>query len=300
MFGHVKVPSPTPARTARAASTWPRAAASSWTRSATWTCVPGQAAARAPGAKLRGARLEPQPLSGRAGHLGDQPRSRRRWSRRAPSARISSIVSISSPSICRRCASAVRTSPCWPSVPGRGGRRSTGAPAGASTRRGQRWLAGAPWPGNVRQLRHLLVRSLLICDSDPLGRADFERVEGLDATEEGGAALPAPGRMTLPEIERAMILKCLAYHGGNISRAAESLGLSRAALYRRMEKPGSGREDRRRASSSTSPSSIRSSPPASRSCSGTAASGCSRWSCSPSSPCWLPGAWPGKPLSPRA
>jgi DNA-binding NtrC family response regulator len=103
---------------------------------------------------------------------------------------------------------------------------------------GQRWLASRDWPGNVRQLRHLLVRSLLICDSDPLGRADFERVEGLDATEEGGAALPAPGRMTLPEIERAMILKCLAYHGGNISRAAESLGLSRAALYRRMEKHG--------------------------------------------------------------
>jgi transcriptional regulator of acetoin/glycerol metabolism len=42
--------------------------------------------------------------------------------------------------------------------------------------------------------------------------------------------------MTIDEIERAMILKSLRHHGGNISRVAESLGLSRPALYRRFEK----------------------------------------------------------------
>ena len=42
--------------------------------------------------------------------------------------------------------------------------------------------------------------------------------------------------MTMDEIERAMIVKSLRHHGGNISRVAESLGLSRAALYRRFEK----------------------------------------------------------------
>ena len=44
--------------------------------------------------------------------------------------------------------------------------------------------------------------------------------------------------MTIDEIERAMILKSLRHHGGNISRVAESLGLSRPALYRRLEKYG--------------------------------------------------------------
>ena len=49
-------------------------------------------------------------------------------------------------------------------------------------------------------------------------------------------ALPPVGSMTMDEIERAMIVKSLRHHGGNISKVAESLGLSRAALYRRFEK----------------------------------------------------------------
>ena len=51
-------------------------------------------------------------------------------------------------------------------------------------------------------------------------------------------ALPAVGSMTLDEIEKAMILKSLKHHDGNISKVAEALGLSRAALYRRFEKYG--------------------------------------------------------------
>ena len=50
--------------------------------------------------------------------------------------------------------------------------------------------------------------------------------------------LPSVGSMTLPEIERAMILKALRHHDGNLSRTAESLGMSRPALYRRLEKYG--------------------------------------------------------------
>ena len=53
--------------------------------------------------------------------------------------------------------------------------------------------------------------------------------------------VPVPvGSMTVEEIEKAMIEKGLRHHGGNISRAAESLGLSRSALYRRLEKYGIG------------------------------------------------------------
>ena len=51
-------------------------------------------------------------------------------------------------------------------------------------------------------------------------------------------ALPPVGSMTMDEIERAMIVKSMKHHGGNITRVAESLGLSRAALYRRFEKYG--------------------------------------------------------------
>ena len=50
--------------------------------------------------------------------------------------------------------------------------------------------------------------------------------------------LPAVGSMTMEEMEKAMIVKSLRHHGGNITRVAESLGLSRAALYRRFEKYG--------------------------------------------------------------
>jgi DNA-binding NtrC family response regulator len=50
--------------------------------------------------------------------------------------------------------------------------------------------------------------------------------------------LPEPGVMTLDQIERAMIAKSMEHYGGNISRVAEALGLSRAALYRRLEKYG--------------------------------------------------------------
>jgi transcriptional regulator of acetoin/glycerol metabolism len=56
--------------------------------------------------------------------------------------------------------------------------------------------------------------------------------------ETGRNQLPAVGSMTLDDLERSMILKALEHHGGNISRAADSLGMSRAALYRRMEKYG--------------------------------------------------------------
>jgi transcriptional regulator of acetoin/glycerol metabolism len=51
-------------------------------------------------------------------------------------------------------------------------------------------------------------------------------------------ALPAVGSMTMDEIEKAMIVKSLRHHAGNVTRVAEALGLSRAALYRRIEKYG--------------------------------------------------------------
>ena len=60
----------------------------------------------------------------------------------------------------------------------------------------------------------------------------------MEPRDAGRDALPAVGSMTMEEIERAMIVKSMKHLGGNITRVAESLGLSRAALYRRFEKYG--------------------------------------------------------------
>jgi two-component system, NtrC family, response regulator len=102
------------------------------------------------------------------------------------------------------------------------------------------WLQGLPWPGNVRQLRQAIERAVLMGTSDVLEVADFTSTAGLDGAPAPGPSdnLPAVGSMTIDEIERAMIGKSLAHHAGNLSRVAESLGLSRAALYRRLEKYG--------------------------------------------------------------
>ena len=100
-----------------------------------------------------------------------------------------------------------------------------------------RWLQAQPWPGNVRQLRQALERAVLMARHDLLEPADLEGPAGGGA-EAGSEPLPAVGSMTLDEIERAMIVKSLRHHGGNLTRVAESLGMSRPALYRRLEKYG--------------------------------------------------------------
>jgi len=102
------------------------------------------------------------------------------------------------------------------------------------------WLQRQPWPGNVRQLKHLVERTLLVAGGDVLTANDFSRTTSMEdpGRASGGDELPAVGSMTLDDLERGMILKSLEHHAGNISRAAEVLGLSRAALYRRIEKYG--------------------------------------------------------------
>lgn len=100
------------------------------------------------------------------------------------------------------------------------------------------WLGTREWPGNIRQLMHLIERTVLISESDDLGAADLERAAEMESREAAKETLPSVGSMTVSEVERAMILKSLAHHQGNLSRVAASLGLSRAALYRRLEKYG--------------------------------------------------------------
>ena len=87
------------------------------------------------------------------------------------------------------------------------------------------------WPGNVRELDHSVERSVLITMGDQIQASDL----GLESDKVGGAKIED---MSLEEVELLLIKKALARHSGNISHAAEALGLSRSALYRRMEKYG--------------------------------------------------------------
>jgi len=101
-----------------------------------------------------------------------------------------------------------------------------------------RWLQGQPWPGNVRQLKQWIERTVLVTPADVLEPAHFAAAAEMERDTTPKDTLPAVGSMTIEEIERAMIVKSLRHHDGNLSRAAEALGLSRPALYRRLEKYG--------------------------------------------------------------
>jgi two-component system NtrC family response regulator len=88
----------------------------------------------------------------------------------------------------------------------------------------------------VRQLRQWVERAVLVSSRDTLDVDDFQMSATMEPQELARDPLPPVGSMTMEEIERAMIVKSLRHHGGNITKVAESLGLSRAALYRRFDK----------------------------------------------------------------
>jgi two-component system, NtrC family, response regulator len=100
------------------------------------------------------------------------------------------------------------------------------------------WLSNQPWPGNIRQLKQTLERALLLAGKQHLGQADFLAASAVDEGVAGGR-LGVDG-MTLEQVERHMIEQALQQHAGNISRMAKALGLSRTALYRRLERHGLG------------------------------------------------------------
>jgi DNA-binding NtrC family response regulator len=86
------------------------------------------------------------------------------------------------------------------------------------------------WPGNVRELDHVVQRAVLLARADEVKAADL----GLQPAREAGERRLE--EMSLEEVERLLIQKALKRFGGNVSQAAEVLGLSRSALYRRMQK----------------------------------------------------------------
>jgi len=97
------------------------------------------------------------------------------------------------------------------------------------------YLSRLPYPGNIRELKNLVERTLLVCGKEVLEAEDFESQYQRPADMDAMVNLQG---MTLDEIERQTILQALKKYGNNLSQVAVSLGISRAALYRRLEKYG--------------------------------------------------------------
>ena len=93
------------------------------------------------------------------------------------------------------------------------------------------------WPGNVRALRHAIERAVILASNDVIEPKDLQLNYGTPAGQPEDAATQ-PVVLKLDEMEKTTIQTALRNHGFNISHAAKELGLTRASLYRRMEKHG--------------------------------------------------------------
>ena len=100
------------------------------------------------------------------------------------------------------------------------------------------YLSRLPYPGNVRELKNLVERTMLVCGKAVLDAPDFEAqtMRVADVLRPAGES-PYVG-LTLEEVERRAILQALERCRGNLSQVAQALGISRASLYRRLEKFG--------------------------------------------------------------
>ena len=96
-------------------------------------------------------------------------------------------------------------------------------------------LVDYDWPGNVRALRHAIERAIILSSDTVLEPGDLQLIGTADYP---AAASPAPAVLNLDQMEKDAIHQALKKHGFNISHAARELGLTRASLYRRMEKHG--------------------------------------------------------------
>ncbi|MGH7593717.1 MAG: sigma-54-dependent transcriptional regulator [Gemmatimonadales bacterium] len=96
---------------------------------------------------------------------------------------------------------------------------------------GMRALLEYRWPGNVRELAHAVERATLLAEGQQVRATDLSFAPVLAAT-------PALDQMSLEDVERLLITKALERYSGNVSLAAPALGLSRSALYRRLQRYG--------------------------------------------------------------
>jgi DNA-binding NtrC family response regulator len=101
-----------------------------------------------------------------------------------------------------------------------------------------KWLKNITFTGNIRELKNLIERTWLILEKNKFEISDFEKTLQQTSIPVSNENIPPVGALTLEQIEKEMIIKTLKRFQGNMSKTAKSLGISRAALYRRIEKHG--------------------------------------------------------------
>ncbi len=94
-------------------------------------------------------------------------------------------------------------------------------------------LTAHDWPGNVRELSHAVERAVILSDGGTIGADDLELRRGASTKSAG-----APASLNLEDNERRLVQQAIEEARGNVSHAAQALGITRAALYRRIEKFG--------------------------------------------------------------
>lgn len=101
-----------------------------------------------------------------------------------------------------------------------------------------KWLKALPLQGNIRQLKNLVERTVLLAGNDVLDIDDFQRNLHAGNAAPAKKHVPEVGSITLEEMEYQMIVRAMQHHQNKVSKVARSLGITRFALYRRLEKFG--------------------------------------------------------------
>lgn len=96
------------------------------------------------------------------------------------------------------------------------------------------YLKRYDWPGNIRELEHAIERAIIMNDSEVIEAANFSFLSNSNSASDDILS----GDLNLDTVEKNAIKKAISIHSGNISKAADELGLTRASLYRRLEKHG--------------------------------------------------------------
>lgn len=99
-----------------------------------------------------------------------------------------------------------------------------------------RWLQQLELPGNIRQLKNLVERTILVSKNNELGIDDFKTQLELSPSKKTNLQMPGVGSITLEEMEIEMVKRAMSFHQNKITKAAASLGITRNSLYRRLEK----------------------------------------------------------------
>jgi DNA-binding NtrC family response regulator len=102
----------------------------------------------------------------------------------------------------------------------------------------ERRLLAYAWPGNVRELSHVIERAVLMASTREIADLDFSLPAGESVAAPAVGDNAAADALTLEQMEERMIRRAMERSEGNIQRAADVLGVSRQALYRRLEKFG--------------------------------------------------------------